>query len=389
MQYDTSAGNRPLEGRVPPFTHNVFISYSHVDAEWAQHVDAALKRSAAAYKTFFDEQSLRAGDDWDATIQAALEGSQHLVVLWSEQAKQSDWVTRELYSFIATAKPKVNANRRLVMLNLQGMNQAMKNFQQISRADLQAAYPTIGNMTAAAWTAVQRALEDGLNPMRRTVTVPLVVLTATLDELQKLSPQRQAWLQADFGLQAADLPGRYGNTRAHWRPFGGNDRIGVVLEQLRTQIDVDLGPYRFEWKHPDATFWSDPLAASDFVNKEFKTGELAVLVIDPVAVYEPDVVFQRLMLFHDCLASEKVNIVALPPFAAPSQLVKLRQALFARTIPYFTDYFHPQVPPVRKLLAQCGWNAVDSEDVRRLLVVAAGRLSTTQGETSSPFVRQG
>jgi len=150
-----------------------------------------------------------------------------------------------------------------------------------------------------------------------------------------------------------------------------------------------VGRYRFEWQQPGETFWNDAVEASEFVNKQFKTGELAVLIIDPAAVYEPEI-FQRLMLFHDCLAIDKVTIVALPPFAAPKQMLSLRDALFRRTVPYFTDYFQPRVPPARRVLAQCGWNAVDREDVRRLLVAAAGRLSDGQPESSSsPFVRQG
>jgi len=95
------------------------------------------------------------------------------------------------------------------------------------------------------------------------------------------------------------------------------------------------------------------------------------------------------MLFHDCLANEKITIVALPPFAPPHELVNLRRALFSRTLPYFDDYFQPRVPPVRKVLAQCGWNVMDREDVRRLLVAAAGRLSIASSDVASPFVRQG
>jgi hypothetical protein len=371
------------------FTHDVFISYSSADVDWAQQIDAALRKSARNYLTFFDRKALRAGDDWDATIQASLEASRHLVVLWSDNAKQSDWVTRELYSFMATAKPKVNTDRRLVMLNLQGMNQAMKSYQQISRTDLHGVYPHAGEVQQAVWDALQRDLEDALDPTRRVLTVPLVVLTATLDQLQNISPQRKQWLQADFGLTAASLPQIYGATRADWRPFAGAERISEVLETLRTQINGQIGQYRLEWQQPDETFWNDPVAASDFVTREFNTGELAVLIIDPVAVYEPDTVFPRLMLFHNSLTSDRTTIIALAPFAPPKDLVNLRQALFSRTVPYFNDYFRPSVPPARKLAAQCGWNAVDSEDVRRLLIAAAGRLSATQASASSPFTRQG
>lgn len=371
------------------FAYDVFISYSSADVEWALRIDGLLRRFAGPVRTFFDKSALRGGDDWDTKIQGALEASQHLVVLWSDNAKQSDWVTRELYSFMATAKPKVNPERRLVLLNLQGTNQAMKSYQQVSRTELQSAYPKAEQLQQSVWDALLRDLEDALDPTRRVLRVPLVVLTATLDQLRSISPQRQQWLQADFGLTSAHLPQLYGPTRSDWRPFAGADRVSDVLETVRGQINGQIGQYRFEWQQPDHTFWDDPVAASEFVARDFNTGELAVLIIDPVAVYEPDTVFQRLMLFQHSLTNDRATIIALAPFAPPRDLVNLRQALFSRTVPYFSDYFRPSVPPLRKLVAQCGWNAVDSEDVQRLLIAAAGRLSTAQPGASSPFTRQG
>jgi hypothetical protein len=371
-----------------PLEYDVFISYGRADVDWAREVDRAVKQSAARYNVFFDVSSLRGGDDWEGRIQEALESSRHLVVLWSEQAKQSDWVSRELYTFISTAKPKTNTDRRLVVVNLQGMNQALKAFQQIHRTDVQQAYPDVRSLPPSTLQSIQRELEEGLDPLRRPLAVPLVVLTATLGDLQSLSPERQASLLADFGLSAADLLARYGAKREDWRPFGGATPMATILRELQDGLNRVLGPYRLEWRPPDDTFWTDVLAARDFVGQEFKTGQLAVLVIDPVAMYNPDI-YQRLMLFHDCLANEKITIVALPPFAAPPELVSLRRALFRRTVPYFDDFFEPRVPPVRKVLAQCGWNAVDREDVHRLLLAAAGRLPGGAGEVTSAFVRQG
>jgi hypothetical protein len=294
-----------------------------------------------------------------------------------------------LWTFFAIAKPKANADRRLVFLNLQGMNQATKTFQQISRRDIQDPYPVIANVAPAAWGRVQLELEEGLDPRRRPLEVPLVVLTATRQALQSLTPERRAWLQADFGLSEAQLLASHGDTREQWQPFAGTDSIAVLLEQLRSDVNTVVGNYTIRWHQPGESFWTDIAAASDFVKKEFKTGEFAVVVIDPVAMYDPDV-YQRLMLFHDSLTSEKITLFTLPPFAASQGLVGLRKALMNRVMPYFDDFFQPQVPPLRKLVAQCGWNVMDREDVRRLIVAAAGRLVTQTGTaTASPFVRQG
>src|SRR5262249_45006273 len=110
-------------------------------------LNESLKQLAPAYALFFDSASLRAGDDWEDRIQRALECSRHLVVLWSDHAKNSDWVSREVYTFYATAKPKTNTTRRLIFVNLQGRNLAMRAFQQVNRPQLLANYPAIQSVT--------------------------------------------------------------------------------------------------------------------------------------------------------------------------------------------------------------------------------------------------
>jgi hypothetical protein len=370
--------------------YDVFNSYSSADRDWAAAVNRVLSGPGTNYRTFFDINSLRVGDDWESSIQGALERSRHLVLLWSDEAKQSDWVTRELWTFVSTAKPKTNTSRRLIVVNLQGMNQATKPYQQINTADIQSAYPVAANVGQPVWDALRRTIQEGLNPTRRTLEVPLVVLTTTAPELQALSAQRWAWLQADFQTTQAQILAQYGNGRDDWHPFAGAQPISDVLETLRGSVNNVLTHYTFEWRQPDATFW-DPnqiTPARDFVNRDFKTAELAVLVIDPVAIYDPSV-YQRLMLFQDSLASDKVSIVALPPFPAAGGLIGLRTALLNRGVPYFDDYFQPAVPPVRRVAAQCHWNVVDSEDIRRLMLAAAGRLSPeSSAASSSLFLRQ-
>ena len=75
-----------------------------------------------------------------------------------------------------------------------------------------------------------------------------------------------------------------------------------------------------------------------FVRQEFDAGDLSVLIIDPVAIYNADI-FQRLMLFQESLSNDRRVIVTLPPFDIPPRLLHLRAALFDRATPYFNDYF--------------------------------------------------
>ncbi len=370
------------------FLYDVFISYAHDDLDWSEQLKESLSKQALKYNTFFDRSSLRVGDDWESKIQASLDGARHLIVLWSDHAKASDWVQRELWSFLAKADPKSNKDRRAIFVNLKGMNQATKTFQQISRREIQAGYPSLAKVDSDVWQLVIQEIEDGLNPHKRPLSVPLVVLTLDNAALDALTPNRWAFLKEDFGIEEKDLKTRYGNTRAEWRPFASNESITTALDTVRGRINAALKDFRLDWQLPDPTFWANPLEAKSFITTEFETAELSVLIVDPIAIYQPEV-YQLLMLFQDSLASNRTVIVMLPPFSISSHVLQLRTALLTRAIPYFDDYFQPAVPPKKRILAHCSWNVSDTLEVQRHILAAAGQLAAYDSAPRSPFLSQG
>jgi TIR domain len=371
------------------FAHDVFISYGSEDRPYAMRLSESLKLLAPAYAPFFDSASLRAGDDWEDRIQRALESSRHLVVLWSDHAKNSDWVSRELYTFYATAKPKTNTTRRLIFVNLQGMNLAMRAFQQVNRPQLLANYPAIQSVTNENWRDLMRDVEEGLNPLRRPLPVPVVVLTMTKTELAEFGPEQWQQISDDFGLPQNEISERYGPTRADWRPFGGYETIATVLEKIKTQMAAAFQAFRPYWSSPDESFWLDALRARCYVRTEFDTGEIAVLIVDPVALHRREV-YQRLMFFQESLSSSRAVVLTLPHFNVQPEILRLRSALMNRGTPYFDDYFQPAVPPRRRLAAHCGWNIADLEDIRRLILAAAVHLGAeADRDTGSTFLRHG
>jgi TIR domain len=369
------------------FQFDAFISYSSADRDWADQVYSALRSSGQS--VFFDYQSLRAGDDWEARIQSSLENCRSLVLLWSDHAKGSDWVTRELWSFVSSAKPKQNPNRRIIVVNLQGANLATKAYQQISRKELQRAYADGKPPTAADWQQTVSEVLDGLNPDKRPLSVPLVVLTLTLNDFEELSAGQRDRIRADFNLSDAFLRSRFGAVRHNWKPYAGSEPITALLEKIQNEVNAALDAHRIIWRQPEESFWTDIAAAKAFVKNDFNTSDLSVLIIDPVAVYQLDVL-QRLMLFQDSLVSDRRVILTLPPFGVPPRLRRLRDALSSRATPYFDDYFQPAVPPRRKLTAQCAWNVTDAEDIKRHILVAAGYLGIGPTSDEAPsYLRQG
>src|SRR5579871_5626353 len=77
--------------------YDVFISYSSLDNDWALKLNQSLIK--ANLNVFLDTRRLRAGEDWDEQLKTALNESTHLVVLWSVNARVSDWVNKEVGFF--------------------------------------------------------------------------------------------------------------------------------------------------------------------------------------------------------------------------------------------------------------------------------------------------
>lgn len=70
-----------------------FISYSHADAEKVRFLAEGFKIQGIDY--FFDEHSLRTGDNFPKEIDEYISSCDVFVLCWSQNAKTSDWVRRE------------------------------------------------------------------------------------------------------------------------------------------------------------------------------------------------------------------------------------------------------------------------------------------------------
>ena len=373
------------------YDHHVFISYNRADVAWAQRLNDALVQAAPAggAAPFYAPGSLRAGDSWEAEVQKALLGSRHLIVLWSDQAKTSDWVTREFVTFYTVARPNIESGRRLIFLNLQGANTAFTQMQQINLPAIQHSYASGTPATPADWASLMLKVRQGLDPDMRPLQVPVVVLAMTRDEFDHLEPKRQDWIHSDFHVSLKRLAAQYGPARRDWCPFGRGQPVEAVLSEAAQTVDQAIKGRRCEWVLPGESFWEDKAQAKAFVEQTFRTGELSLLLIDPASVSHPDV-FERLMLFQQCMASPTTVIATLAPFGAPRRLLGLKTALRLRATPYFDDYLQPAVPPLRRVTAQCSWNAVDADDIGRHLLAAAAQHSADAAANLRPaFLQHG
>jgi len=84
---------------------SVFLSYSSQQLPFAQHLESALESKGV--KVWRDKTNLHAGERWPKALGDAIADSDALVLLWSTEAKQSDFVELEWNIAVAMKKPAI------------------------------------------------------------------------------------------------------------------------------------------------------------------------------------------------------------------------------------------------------------------------------------------
>lgn len=124
MESDKTAPARAQTPAQTPAQTSVFVSYSRADQKRAVQIISALEQ--AGLRVWWDGL-LEGGDTFLPTTEAALEGADAVVVLWSKTSVDSHWVRDE-----ATAG---RDRRRLVPLSLDGST-APLGFRQVQLIDI-------------------------------------------------------------------------------------------------------------------------------------------------------------------------------------------------------------------------------------------------------------
>lgn len=84
-------------------TYNIFISYSTKDLIYVNHIKNSLS-GLPDVKLFVAEYTLNPGQSLSSDILKAIDECDLFLLLWSEQAKSSEWVPMEIG--VAKGKPK-------------------------------------------------------------------------------------------------------------------------------------------------------------------------------------------------------------------------------------------------------------------------------------------
>ena len=374
------------------FKYDVFISYQRQDAPWAEKLERDLL--AKGLKVFRDVSRIQLGGDWNRELlTSVLHESQHLILLWSDLAASSEWVTHEraLFFVINDQRKASDPTRRLIAVTLEGSTSVLagfQNFNDLSVAGTYAAGPAA--VDPATWSKLVKGLDDAVRASRATLPIETLVFTITQAALSAMNPAKKApWgssledLLKDLGVGGPNPVGTrrdlllpyYGATRADWKPFGqGRLPIGVLLEEAFTALNQRLtgegAPpemrFHMEWIG-DEFFGPDTAARANYLARMRQN--LTLLVVDVVPLCDSDYqwYFEQLA---QCFANDLAAVLVLPPFPTAQEGARLHQFL-QTAVRKFATFYQPPIPAPPKY-AHFGLYANDAGDIGRLIQRSVG-----------------
>jgi hypothetical protein len=383
---------------MPDFTYDIFISYSSPDRPWAERLYADLTAKGA--KVFFDRERLDAGLPWKQELLSAVKGSRHLVVLWSEHAEGSQWVSAELSYFTANADRDgvgMPSDRRMIQVLLRGENTVYADLQAI---DLRSSgYPDT-MPEDPEWSRVGARIADAALLDESTVLIPLLLMTTTAQDVVRMDPAKGRLggptlekLLADVNIAGETISEHYGDRRTDWRPFGANVRIQDTLTMLADELNSEManagsrpagrrGVRRLRWEYVDEEFWSSEAGATR-VTRRLSHGP-AVVVVDPVSFYDESVFDYYSAFAPDILRNPRASVIVLSPFPTAEASVALRNALTSLARQIYKHCYNP-LTLIGSSHARCGMGVGDATELAGWLASSVGQHVEPQADAGNEY----
>jgi hypothetical protein len=274
-----------------PMPSGVFISYDRRNRPFADRLHMDLER--AGVKVWWDDD-IQLGDDFEKVIIPAIADSSHLVVLASPEARDSDWVEREVAEAVKCGKPVVPlllagdmdtmpADWRKRNMIEHAVSDYWGSVQKLANR-LNAPKPKVtslvGLLNVQAGTVLDAARELTAEPTildvagRRFVQLPVAPSAYGMTWLFAPPEARLQWPES-LGVLfnfTSDYPGsRHLESLQHWSGQVGGEPWLIMVEG---PVDRRSGKYELKADQPHE--WQDSLAACLRVIEGFAKQRLKV-----------------------------------------------------------------------------------------------------------------
>ncbi len=398
------------------YKYDAFISYSSKDRAWANELSFALEKKG--FTPFLDNNRLIAGDVWEPKLLSSLQQSRNLIVLWSENASQSNWV-REEYTRFDQICLDTKREGRIITVLLEGENRRFESYQMIKDIQVQRLYePGFAALNPNVWDDVMEQVARALKADDTSIPISLAILAATRAELEEVQSDASSTLGysldhllSKMGLQGKeDLLKFYGNSRRNWQPFHGNSGFDMQNQQYIIGHDIITIMNTFKddfnrrsqaitinWRLIDDVFWSEyskdegkvEREAEKFLPLPLDPQSLSVVVIDPVSLYCRLIKSRYDQYIPRWTNNSKCLIMVLPPFPIPDPTFYLRDFIRRSLAPiYDSFYLHIDIPHAG---TNCNLQINNDLDMKRFLLsnMKASFQYKRVEDTQTPLTRVG
>ena len=173
------------------YRYDLFISYSSQDRGWAVLMQNDLKRRGID-KVFLDARQIEKGLPWESSLREAVKSSRHLIVLWSQEARNSDWVSKEtaLFDVLAGESAPPGSRRLLCVLLDQAPHRTFESLQLYGELAATEAYAqgsaALGGKSADVWQGIVGDVAAVVRSAGNETPLPLALIAMTRAEAAEL-----------------------------------------------------------------------------------------------------------------------------------------------------------------------------------------------------------
>ena len=378
-----------------PYKYDVFISYASEDRAWAEKLKKSL--IGAGISVFQDTDQMKPGTPWEPVLMQGMKQSKHLIVLWSNYAaNRSSWVAKETIWFEFAD----NNERRRINIILEdvvapaenGLPQARidKTIQDIETVKGKHVYDVLANDKGAnaidrkAWEELISQVISGVEAKDLRDPIYRLVLTVCnpdpqhepackvkyedvrFDEPDRIDGKSLNEFLSPYGHSKETLRIRYGNTQAEWRPYGSQNNILKITDEILDHINEEY-LLHYKWVAVDEVdFWSSDAGAQRQIKRIMQ--ESAVIVIDPIALYHNSIKRKFDILKSQCFQNKNALIIAFSLFEPTPDFLLSQKIIEFADYDFHKSYNSPPIPKIKSnLLAQLAANPVDRTEAGRFI----------------------